>query len=202
MFTGIVQEIGIVTKRQSSRGLLTLSIRGQKTRRRSTVGSSVAVNGVCTTVAAKRGGALQVTYMPETQRKTTVSRWQPGTRLNLEPSLRFGDEVGGHFVFGHVDAVGTVVAVTRHSGDVRLSIALPGALLPLMVARGSVCVDGVSLTVVERTRDGFLVALIPHTLAATTLSGLVVGSRVNVEADMLARYVSNFSRLTKNGIRN
>ena len=191
MFTGIVQEIGIVTKRQSSRGLLTLSIRGQKTSRRSTVGSSVAVNGVCTTVAAKRGGALQVTYMPETQRKTTVSRWQPGTRLNLEPSLRLGDEVGGHFVFGHVDAVGSIKAVSRRGGNIRLRIGLPATLRPFMVARGSICVDGVSLTIAERTRDGFLVALIPHTLAATTLSRLVVGSRVNVEVDMLARYVLN-----------
>jgi len=191
MFTGIVQEIGIVTKRQSSRGLLTFSIRGPKTSRRSTVGSSVAVNGVCTTVAAKRGGALQVTYMPETQRKTTVSRWQPGTRLNLEPSLRLGDEVGGHFVFGHVDAVGSIKAVSRRGGNIRLRIGLPATLRPFMVARGSICVDGVSLTIAERTRDGFLVALIPHTLAATTLSRLVVGSRVNVEVDMLARYVLN-----------
>src|SRR3989344_1253667 len=140
MFTGIVQEIGIVTKRQSSRGLLTFSIRGPKTSRRSTVGSSVAVNGVCTTVAAKRGGALQVTYMPETQRKTTVSRWQPGTRLNLEPSLRFGDEVGGHFVFGHVDAVGTIKAVSRRGGNIRLRIGLPATVRPFMAARGSVSV--------------------------------------------------------------
>src|SRR3989338_145964 len=189
MFTGIVQEIGIVTKRQSSRGLLTFSIRGPKTSRRSTVGSSVAVNGVCTTVAAKRGSAFRVTCMPETQKKTTVGLWQPGQRLNLEASLRLGDEVGGHFVFGHVDAVGTIKAASKRGSDVRLHIALPAALRPFAVARGSVCVDGVSLTVVQRTSDGFVVALIPHTLAATTLHSLTVGSRVNVEVDMLARYV-------------
>lgn len=192
MFSGIVQEIGVVTQRHSSRGLLTLTIRGPKTARRSRVGSSIAVNGICTTVVAKRGSALRVTYMPETQKKTTVSLWQPGQRLNLEASLRLGDEVGGHFVFGHVDAVGTVTAVRKNAGDVRLGIALPAALRPSMVARGSVCVDGVSLTVVERTGDGFLVVLIPHTLTATTLSSLTIGSGVNIEVDMLARYMSNF----------
>lgn len=202
MFSGIVQEIGLVKTRQLNRGLLTFTVQGQKISRRSAVGSSVLISGVCTTVIKKTGSIFTVSYVPETQKKTTVASWQPGQRLNLEPSLRLGDEISGHFVFGHVDGRGAVKRFTKRDGA-ELIITAPLAVMKFLAPKGSICLDGVSLTIVTVAPNQFSVALIPHTLRATTLSKLKPGSQVNIEVDMLMRYVgeslnrSQISKLSK-----
>jgi riboflavin synthase len=133
---------------------------------------------------------LRVQASPETLARTTLGGWQPGTRINLERSLRLGDELGGHLVFGHVDAVGEIVALAQAGETWRLEVAVPEALSPLLAVKGSVAVDGISLTVNEAASDRFACTIIPHTWAYTTLCDRRVGDRVNLEADMLARYVA------------
>ncbi|ADU51529.1 3,4-dihydroxy-2-butanone 4-phosphate synthase [Thermaerobacter marianensis DSM 12885] len=151
-------------------------------------GDSVAVNGVCLTVTAAADGRLTFTAVPETLRVTTLGDLRPGDAVNLEPALRWGQPVGGHLVQGHVDGTGTVRAVTRHGSEVRMEVEAPAALVPFLVPKGSVAVDGVSLTVVSVDGNRFTVALIPHTLQHTTLGRRRAGDRVNLEVDGLARY--------------
>ncbi|WP_318750043.1 3,4-dihydroxy-2-butanone-4-phosphate synthase [Thermaerobacter composti] len=152
-------------------------------------GDSVAVNGVCLTVTAADGGRLTFTAVSETLRRTTLGDLRAGDVVNLEPALRWGEPVGGHLVHGHVDGTGTVRAVARHGGEVRMAVEAPEALVPFLAPKGSVAVDGVSLTVVSVEGNRFTVALIPHTLERTTLGRRRVGDRVNLEVDGLARYL-------------
>ncbi|HEY8552133.1 MAG TPA: 3,4-dihydroxy-2-butanone-4-phosphate synthase, partial [Thermaerobacter sp.] len=152
-------------------------------------GDSVAVNGVCLTVTAADGGRLTFTAVSETLRRTTLGDLRAGDVVNLEPALRWGEPVGGHLVQGHVDGTGTVRAVARHGGEVRMAVEAPQALVPFLAPKGAVAVDGVSLTVVSVEGNRFTVALIPHTLERTTLGQRRVGDRVNLEVDGLARYL-------------
>lgn len=152
-------------------------------------GESVAVNGVCLTVTAAEGGRLTFTAVPETLRRTTLGDLRPGDVVNLEPALRWGDPVGGHLVQGHVDGTGTVRALTRRGREVWMAVEAPEALVPFLAPKGSVAVDGVSLTVVTVDGNRFTVALIPHTLERTTLGRRRVGDRVNLEVDGLARHL-------------
>ena len=149
------------------------------------LGDSVAVDGVCLTVVANGGGALAFDVVPE-----TLDRVRPfGDRVNLEPALRAGEPLGGHYVQGHVDGVGTVTSAEQERDGARIRIDPPAELLRYVVEKGSITVDGVSLTVAAVDETGFEVALIPHTLEATTLSRLHPGDTVNLEADVLAKYV-------------
>lgn len=154
------------------------------------VGDSLAVSGVCLTVTERRDGASLVELSPETLERTTLGGLAAGDRVNLEPALRVGDALGGHWVQGHVDGRAEVVD-RRDLGDHReLAVSVPPALAPYLVEKGSVTVDGVSLTVADRPRDElFTVALIPHTLEWTNLSDRRPGDRVNLEVDVLAKYV-------------
>jgi riboflavin synthase len=153
-----------------------------------TVGDSVAVSGVCLTVVSREAGALAFDVVPETLARTALARLEPGGSVNVEPSLRVGDQLGGHVVQGHVDAVGRVRSVSAEGDGRRVWIDSPETVR-YCVEKGSIAVDGVSLTVAALDGDGFEVALIPHTLAATTLGGLEAGDEVNLEADALARIV-------------
>jgi riboflavin synthase len=154
------------------------------------VGASVAHAGVCLTVTAIDGPFYEIHASPETLARSTLRTWAPGRTVNLERSLRLGDELGGHLVFGHVDAVGTVRALATRAGSWRLEIALDPPLAPMVAVKGSIAVDGVSLTVTEALADGFAVVIVPHTWEVTTLAGLRPGDPVNLEVDMLARYVA------------
>ena len=185
MFTGIIQAVGKVASRKGARLELEAPARGLK------AGESVAVNGVCLTVvpplAPKR---LRFDVSEETFRLTNLAALRPGDRVNLEPALKAGDPLGGHLVSGHVDARGKVLALTPQAGGFAiLRVELPPALRPFVAKKGSVCVDGVSLTVAALGRDWFTIALVPHTLAHTNLGGRKRGDVVNLEADMIARYV-------------
>jgi riboflavin synthase alpha subunit len=153
-------------------------------------GASVAVNGVCLTVVAARADELDFEIGPETLTRTTLGRLAPADVVNLERPLRFGAALGGHLVLGHVDGIGTVEAVTRVESTARVRIGLPGPeLAPLLVAQGSVAVDGVSLTVAALQTRAFEVMVIPHTLAVTTFGRLAPGRAVNLEMDVIGKYL-------------
>ena len=190
MFTGIVEEIGTVQEVARKGDVTRLGVTAAIAADGSDPGASVAVNGVCLTVIARAPGALVFELGPETLARTALGRLAPGHRVNLERPLRLGGALGGHLVLGHVDGVGTVEAVTRVESTARVRIALGDpALAPLLIPQGSVAVEGVSLTVAALAGTTFEVMLIPHTLAATTLDALAAGQAVNIETDVIGKYV-------------
>ncbi|MAK59391.1 MAG: riboflavin synthase [Ponticaulis sp.] len=201
MFTGLVRDLGQIEKIEDKSGLRRFHIRGKLDARDLTEGASVAHSGVCLTVVdAKTEGDTSVWVVEavqETLDKTSLAQKQEGDRLNLEPSLRLGDELGGHLVFGHVDGVGEIVAIKQEGESHRVTIDAPAALRPMIAMKGSVCVDGISLTVAGLTETGFEIAVIPHTWSVTSLGQCGVGDSVNLEADMLARYVARQLEFTK-----
>jgi riboflavin synthase len=185
MFTGIVRELGTVDAFDGSR----LVVAAPETAASAAVGDSVAVVGVCLTVVANEDGRLAFDAVPETLSRTALGGLQPGDAVNVEPSLRVGDPLGGHVVQGHVDAVGRVRSVTPEGDGRRAWVDAPDAVVRYCIEKGSIAVDGVSLTVAAFDDDGFEVALIPHTLAVTTLGRLEPGHEVNLEADVLGKAV-------------
>jgi riboflavin synthase len=185
MFTGIVRELGTVDAFGGSR----LVVAAPETAAGVAVGDSVSIAGVCLTVVAAEEGRLAFDVVPETLSRTALSRLERGDRLNVEPSLRVGDPLGGHVVQGHVDAVGAVRSVTPEGESRRVWVDAPVAIVRYCLEKGSIAVDGVSLTVAALDDEGFEVALIPHTLAVTTLGDLKTGDEVNLEVDVLAKVV-------------
>ena len=192
MFTGLVEEIGSVLQRDGSR----LVVGADRVLEESDLGASVAVNGACLTVVERRPGRLRFDVGPETLARTALGDLAAGDAVNLERPMRLGGMVGGHLVQGHVDGVGIVAAFTRQAESARLTIEWRDqALAPLLIPQGSVAVDGVSLTVARLNAGDFEIMVIPHTLAATTLGGLRKGQRVNLEMDMIGKYVQRILQL-------
>lgn len=190
MFTGIVREVGrVVAAEGGADDGAVLVVDAPETAVGVEVGGSVAIDGVCLTVETVSGRQLRFHAVPETLARTTLARLVPGDAVNIEPALRAGEPLGGHYVQGHVDGIGTVRAVEEEGEGRRVSIAAPAELLRYCVEKGSITIDGVSLTVAALGADRFSVALIPHTLAMTTLGALVPGQEVNLEFDVLAKYV-------------
>ncbi|WP_276958343.1 riboflavin synthase [Allomeiothermus silvanus] len=188
MFTGIVEEVGqVVAARQAGENRV-VTIHARKVLEDLRVGDSVACSGACLTVVACEPEGFTVELSQETLAKT-APRWSVGARLNLERALRADGRLGGHVVTGHVDGTGKVRGVRPNPGAMEVTIQVPQGLRPYLVPKGSVCVDGVSLTVVEVKEEAFSVWLIPHTLAVTTLGQLEPGAVVNLEADILAKYL-------------
>jgi riboflavin synthase len=188
MFTGIVTDIGTVRSAQQ-RGDLRLVIETSYDLDTVDLGASISCSGVCLTVVDKGDDWFAVDVSGETQSKTAADHWREGAKLNLERALRLGDELGGHIVTGHVDAVAEVVD-TRSDGDSqRIDISLAADLAPMIAPKGSITLDGVSLTVNEVREDRFSVNIIPHTAQHTTLGGVMPGQQLNVEVDVLARYI-------------
>lgn len=197
MFTGIVTDIGTV-RSQEKRGDVRLTIGCSYDLSGVDLGASISCSGACLTVVDKGPDWFAVDVSHETLSRT-APRWSEGSRLNLERALRLGDELGGHLVTGHVDAVGTVVGTCRDGDSTRIGIGVPADLGKMIAAKGSITVDGVSLTVNEvRDVDGathFAVNVIPHTAKHTTLGQLETGDAVNVEIDVLARYLERMTNL-------
>ncbi len=190
MFTGIVEELGTVRRLVPQAGVLRLEVGARLTLDGAELGASVAVNGVCLTVIERASDGLAFEIGPETRERTTLGGLAPGAGVNLERPLRFGGALGGHLVLGHVDAVGTVEAVTRVESTARVRISLPSRdLEPLVIPQGSVAVEGVSLTVAALGDLAFEVMVIPHTLAVTTLGRLQPGQAVNIETDVIGKYL-------------
>ncbi len=192
MFTGIVTHLGaLAAVREHGGGGRELVVESDLPLAELPPGASVAHSGVCLTVVGFEGRRHRVQASGETLARTTLGRWREGDRVNLERSLRLGDELGGHLVFGHVDAVGEILGISPAPGDSRrVEVALPPALAPLVAVKGSIAVDGISLTVNEALPDRFAVTIIPHSWEHTTLKDRRAGDPVNLEADMLARYVA------------
>ena len=192
MFTGLVEEAGEVVAREGTR----LTVAAQRVHEDSELGASIAVNGVCLTVAARAGRELGFDLGPETLSRTALGDLRAGDRVNLERPLRLGGLVGGHLVQGHVDGVGIVTKLERDGDTARLRVEWRDpALARLLIPQGSVAVDGVSLTVAALDATAFEIMLIPHTLDQTTLGGLAGGRRVNLEMDMIGKYVQRFLSL-------
>ncbi len=191
MFTGIITHKGLVAKVEDEDGGRRLQIRAPGLDlERLALGASVAHSGICLTVAGKTAEAYAVHASPETLARTTMGTWREGQSINLETSLRLGDELGGHLVFGHVDGLGRIAGIEPTGQSFRLVVELPADLRPLAAVKGSIAVDGISLTVNEVTEVAIALTIIPHTWETTTLSRRRVGDAVNIEADMLARYVA------------
>jgi riboflavin synthase len=190
MFTGLVQDRGPVRSAEPGPDGAGLRL-VVETRLAPELapGDSIAVSGVCLTAAEVGGGAFAADVMPETARRSSLGALGPGAEVNLELPLRAGDRLGGHFVQGHVDAVGELESVADEGAARRVRIAAPGELLRYVVEKGSIAVDGVSLTVVAVDTDGLTVALVPETLSRTTLGRAAPGRLVNLEADVLAKHV-------------
>jgi riboflavin synthase len=189
VFTGLVRQLaGIDSVRRTDAGVR-LAVTVGPELGPVAHGDSIAVDGVCLTVAALDGRRVEFDVIAETLRKTTLGDRKPGDRVNLEPSLRVGDVLGGHFVQGHVDGVGSISEIDNARGEWITRIACPRALSDQMVPKGSIAVDGTSLTLVDVGPEGFSIALIPTTLEKTTLGFKRVGDRVNLETDVLGKYI-------------
>jgi riboflavin synthase len=190
MFTGIVEELGTVRTFERRDDVARLTVAAATAREGSDVGASVAVNGVCLTVVDRLADGLVFEVGPETMRRTALATLRAGRPVNLERPLRFGGALGGHLVLGHVDGVATVERVDRVESTARVRIAFPDRdLAPLVIPQGSIAVDGVSLTVAELAVTAFEVMVIPHTLAVTTFGELRAGDAVNLEMDVIGKYL-------------
>jgi riboflavin synthase len=188
MFSGIVEGVGTVERAVREAAGTRLAIRAGLVRPLS-AGESISVSGVCLTVERAAGGVFEAVAVPETLAKTTLGGLSTGGRVNLERALRVGDPLGGHWVQGHVDAVARVVAAEREGADVRVGVEVPAALLPFVAMKGSIAIDGVSLTVAGLEGAVASVALIPYTLEHTIASEYAKGTFVNLEVDLVARYL-------------
>lgn len=193
MFTGIITDVGRVSRLHRGRGqddALELTIATAYDYASIEIGASIACSGVCLTAIAVEAGAFTVQASAETLARSTLGGWAEGTSVNLERALKAGDELGGHIVSGHVDGVGQIVERRPEGDSVRFSFEMPEELAPYVASKGSIAVDGISLTVNEVGRNSFGVNIIPYTLAHTNLGDAVPGRRVNLEIDPLARYVA------------
>ena len=191
MFTGIVTDIGdVVAIEEHAQGLRRLAIACAYDPASIAIGASICCSGVCMTAVALGKNTFSVDAAAETLKVTTVGRWRTGTRVNLERSLRIGDELGGHLVSGHVDGLAELVKREDLTDMARLTLRIPEPLARFVAQKGSVALDGVSLTVNEVEGDTFSVLIIPHTLAVTTLGALKPGDAVNLEVDVMARYAA------------
>jgi riboflavin synthase alpha subunit len=193
VFTGIVRERGRVVAAEANGGGMYLRVEARETAAAARPGDSIAVAGCCLTATAVEDGSLEFDAVPETIARTNLGRLAEGAEVNLEPALRAGEPLGGHFVQGHVDGVGRVRALEPDGEGARLSLELDPELLRYCVQKGSLTVEGVALTVAALDEDGVEIALVPFTLRETTLSALRTGDEVNVEVDLLAKYAERLA---------
>ena len=189
MFTGLVRERGRIAARSGDEGGVRLVVAAPQTAAATSVGDSISIDGCCLTAVAVENGSIAFDAVPETLGRTALAELEAGEEVNLEPALRAGEPLGGHYVQGHVDGVGRVRSVEPEGDGARVWVDAPPDLLRYCVEKGSIAVQGVSLTIAALDGAGFAVALVPHTLEATTLGGLEPGAPVNLEADVLAKYV-------------
>jgi len=194
MFTGLVEDVGTIRSLRLQNGSAVLTVKTKLPVRPMARGASIAVNGACLTVVEKRRNAFTVDVSPETLSRTNLETLKVGSRVNLERPLRLADRLGGHLVTGHVDGIGAIAAIEKQGEFTIVDFVLPADLGALLVAKGSVAVDGISLTVNACRKNGFSVALIPFTLSHTNLRGRKVGDKVNIETDLIGKYVQNFMR--------
>jgi riboflavin synthase len=192
MFTGLIEDVGKIAALRLRKGSAVLTVQTKLPVRTMAMGASVAVNGACLTVVKKLPGAFTVDVSPETLACTNMSSLKPGSFVNLEQPMRLNQRLGGHLVTGHVDGVGTIVGIEKQGEFTVFSFQVAKDLSRLLVAKGSVAVDGISLTVNRCRRAVFSVAIIPFTLQHTNLQGRDLGDKVNIETDLIGKYVHSF----------
>ncbi|MBI2876139.1 MAG: riboflavin synthase [Candidatus Tectomicrobia bacterium] len=191
MFTGIIEEIGLVQRiRKGAAAVLTVA--APQVTRELRIGDSISVNGVCLTVSERDGASFTAEISPETLSRSNLGALEAGQPVNLERALRAGDRLGGHWVSGHIDAVGQIARIVREENSLRITFQAPPEVLRYVVVKGSIAVDGISLTVASCDEQGFSAAVIPLTARATTLGKKRVGDSVNLEGDLLGKYVEKF----------
>lgn len=189
MFTGLVEEVGVLEAITGNEQASRLVIRAGRVLEGVQLGDSISVNGICLTVTSFTSRHFSVDVMPETLNKTNLRQLRQGQRVNLERAMRLGDRFGGHIVSGHVDGTGKILSRQPHANAVLFRIEAKPELLKYVIPQGSICIDGISLTVVNVEETGFSVSIIPHTLAETSLQDRHPGDRVNLEADVIGKYV-------------
>lgn len=192
MFTGLIQDVGTVTRLTKKGKNTLLSVRTAINLSQVVVGDSIAIDGYCQTVVAIAGNVFTAEVSPETMARTTASTLSAGDKVNLEPALRLSDRLGGHLVSGHVDGVGTIEEIQGQDDFVIITVSAPPELIAYCIEKGSVAVDGVSLTINAVGEKYFQLGVIPHTLKATTLALKEAGDKVNIENDMIGKYVARF----------
>lgn len=192
MFTGIVEEIGALRSLRVGESSATLEVAATRVLDGVAVGDSILTDGVCLTVTKVGASGFSADVMPETVRRTTLAERRAGDRLNLERAMTLSSRLGGHLVSGHIDGIGTIIGTRREENALVVELEAPGAVSRVSVAQGSVALDGVSLTIIAVEGDRLRVSLVPHTASATTLARLARGVRVNLEADLIAKYVHAF----------
>lgn len=199
MFTGIIEEIGTVQQIRRGARSLTIEIRASVVLHGTCIGDSIATDGVCLTVIRTTESSFFADVMPETMERTALKNLQPGSRVNLERALSPGGRLGGHIVTGHIDGTGRIVSVRRDDNALWLMVEAEPSVLRYVVEKGSIAIDGVSLTVAKAGGRDFSVSLIPHTLGMTTLHGLREGDLVNLENDIIAKYVEKLALRPQTG---
>lgn len=187
MFSGIVEEMGRVKAVQGNK----LIVQARKVLEGAKVGDSINLNGTCLTITSLDKGAFSVEVMPETLRRTNLGQLRPGDWVNLERALTYGGRIGGHLVQGHIDATGRIISIIKEDRSMVLKISAPRQLLPYIVEKGFIAVEGVSLTVVEVKDSSFIVSLVPYTIENTNLGKKRVGDLVNLEVDIVSKYIKN-----------
>ncbi len=192
MFTGLILEMGEITSVKKRSGGAVLSLKSKETSDTAVIGDSIAVNGVCLTVVVKKRDELSFDLSDETLRSTNLGGLDTGDAVNLEPSLRPDSKIGGHFVTGHVDGVGKIRSKMNVGEMLKFEIEAPAQVIKFLVRKGSVAVDGISLTVVDILKDSLTLVIIPHTAKLTTLGFKSPGDSVNIEVDILGKYVARF----------
>ena len=192
MFTGIIQKIGTVSEIQKRNGVLKLIIKARSWQHPLAIGESVAVDGVCLTAVRSTRNTFTAEVVPETLRATTLGNLSSGGKVNLERSLKLGDSLGGHIVFGHVDGKGKIVRREKRGKNHLFVIAVPNSLRVYLIPKGSVAVDGISLTVQKVLPGGFETSIIPHTASHATIGKKEIGEEVNLEMDMLVKHVYQY----------
>ncbi len=194
MFTGLIQDIGIVQAVKRSKGGMQINITTRLDLSRIRVGDSVAVDGACLTVVQKADAAFSVEVSEETLRRTTLGGIRNGQEVNLEESLRLSDPLGGHLVSGHVDGTGQILRIVPEGNAIRYHFGAPDSVSRYLIEKGSVAIDGISLTIAALDDHGFQTVVLPHTARSTTLGRKKIGDRVNLENDLIAKYVEKFIR--------
>lgn len=193
MFTGIIQELGKLERIENKQNGVRLWIQAPKMRAISQMGDSIATNGVCLTVSDFSNQGFCADVMPETMRRTAFASLKPGAALNLEPALRLADRLGGHLVSGHVDAVGRVLTLRPEGNAVLMEVSINEPAGKMLIEKGSIAIQGISLTIASCTTTSFWVSLVGHTRSETTLGSIRIGDPVNLETDMIGKYIYQFT---------
>ncbi len=197
MFTGLIEEIGTIENIVRQQDKMNLSIKAKKVLTDTKIDDSISINGICLTVVDIKTNSFAVQAVRETMQKSTIANWRKGEFVNLERAMKINDRLGGHIVQGHIDGIGTIDKITKLSNALELEIILPIGKNAYTIEKGSIAIDGISLTIAKKARDKIRIAVIPHTLNNTTLKDKKVNDKINIEFDFFAKYIQNYLDGTK-----